>query len=126
MIPLERLGLQTAGQLIDFGGKSAAAQAFAKDQLEGAVALHNMLADEGFAESARAEIVDAVVDSAGTAISGFDAAQPAVADAAREAFTDSTRLAALAAAGFLTAGLVASASLGGRRETEDAELVHRT
>ena len=49
MIPLERLGLQTAGQLIDFGGKSAAAQAFAKDQLEGAVALHNMLADEGFA-----------------------------------------------------------------------------
>ncbi len=49
MIPLDRVGLQTAERLIDFGGKSAAAQAFAKDQLEGAVALHNMLADKGFA-----------------------------------------------------------------------------
>jgi hypothetical protein len=49
MIALRPIGLGTAEALIDFGGRNEAARAFAPDQLEGAVALHNLLADQGFA-----------------------------------------------------------------------------
>jgi Helicase conserved C-terminal domain/Type III restriction enzyme, res subunit len=49
MIRLDEVGIATARSLIDFGGRSAAAQAFAEEQLEGAVALHNLLARQDFA-----------------------------------------------------------------------------
>ena len=49
MIPLRPIGIQTAQALVDFGGRSAAAHTFAPDQLKGAVALHNILAERGFA-----------------------------------------------------------------------------
>lgn len=66
-------------------------------------------------EATRTEIVDAVVDSAGSAISGLDAESPEIGAAAREAFSDATRAAAFTAAGFLAIGLAATVSLGGRR-----------
>ncbi len=49
MIPVRPVGLRTAEALIDFGGRSAAARAFAQDQLHGAVGLHNILAEHGAA-----------------------------------------------------------------------------
>jgi hypothetical protein len=80
------------------------------------------LADRGVPAAARTGVVDAVVDSAGGAIPGLaaDPATAAVAPAAKEAFTDGTRSAAFAAAGFLALGLLATFSLGGRREDEHA------
>ena len=44
MITLNSLTLGTAKQLLDFAGHSEAAKSYAGNQLEGAVALHNMLA----------------------------------------------------------------------------------
>lgn len=67
-------------------------------------------------EEARSQIVDVVVTSAGAAIPGLDAQSPEVADAARAAFSEATRVAAFVAAGFLTVGLVGTISLGGRRK----------
>jgi EmrB/QacA subfamily drug resistance transporter len=61
------------------------------------------------------QIVDAVVDSAGSAIPSLDAQSPEAATAAREAFSEATRYSAFAAAGFLLLGLAATASLGSRR-----------
>lgn len=46
---MDRLDLQTAAELIDFGGKGAIPQDLAQLQLEGSVALHNMLAEHGMA-----------------------------------------------------------------------------
>ncbi|CAN5315816.1 DHA2 family efflux MFS transporter permease subunit [soil metagenome] len=70
-------------------------------------------------DSAQTQIVDAVVDSAGTAIPSLDAQSPEAADAARAAFSEATRYAAFAAAGFLVLGLAATASLGsGRKPAE--------
>jgi len=43
------IGLKVAEDLIDFRGRSDAARAFAGSQLEGAVALYNMLARHKFA-----------------------------------------------------------------------------
>ena len=81
------------------------------------------LADLGVSEAQRVQLVAAVKDSAGAAIPGL-AANPrtaAVAEPARVAFTDASRLAALTAAGFLVIGLAASLSLGrpGRRRPTD-------
>ena len=71
---------------------------------------------------ARTQIVDLVVDSAGTAISSLDERSPDAAADARQAFTDSTRYAALTAAGFLAIGFLASLRLdGSRRGDDDAE-----
>lgn len=68
-------------------------------------------------------MVSAVVDSAGAAIEGL-AGNPQTAevgDAAKQAFSDGTRLAAFTAAGFLVVGLVATIPLGrSRREEESA------
>ncbi|MBH0008312.1 DHA2 family efflux MFS transporter permease subunit [Salinibacterium sp. SWN1162] len=71
---------------------------------------------------ARSQIVDLVVDSAGTGISALDAQSPDAAADARQAFTDSTRYSAFAAAGFLAFGFLASLRLdSGRRGDDDAE-----
>jgi EmrB/QacA subfamily drug resistance transporter len=79
------------------------------------------LRDANVPAAARTAIVTAVVDSAGGAIPGL-ANDPRTAIAyepARQAFSDGTRYAAFAAAGFLLIGLGASFSLGnGRRRTD--------
>lgn len=49
MKPIARIGLDTAEELVNFSGRSGNTFSFAKQQLEGAVALHNLLAAEGFA-----------------------------------------------------------------------------
>ena len=49
MIALRSVDVELARQWVDFEGRSAAAGAFAETQLEGAVALHNLLAKERFA-----------------------------------------------------------------------------
>ncbi len=67
------------------------------------------------------QIVDAVVDSAGGAIAGLDAQSEDVAADARQAFSDSTRLGAFAAAGFLTLGFLATLRLDSSRRSEDDE-----
>ena len=69
----------------------------------------------------RQQVIDVVVDSAGSAIPGLDARSPEGADAARAAFSEATRASAYTAAGFLGLGLLATLSLGsGRREDQDA------
>lgn len=69
------------------------------------------------------QVVSAVVDSAGGAIAGLEAnPQTAeIADAAKTAFSDGTRLSAFAAAGFLVIGLLATFSLGGARRPREPE-----
>ena len=71
------------------------------------------------------QIVDAVVDSSGTAIPGLDEQSPDIADDARAAFSDATRYAAWAAAGFVALGFLATLRLSGsgRPEEEDAQRV---
>jgi EmrB/QacA subfamily drug resistance transporter len=87
-------------------------------------ALGSHLADklpDSIPEATRTQIVDAVVDSAGSAIPGLEARSPEAAEAAREAFSDATKLSAFTAAGFLAVGLVATVSLGRRpRRPESA------
>jgi len=80
--------------------------------------LGSMLSDrlpESIPEQTRAEIVDAVVVSAGSAIPGLEETAPEVAQAAREAFSDATKASAFTAAGFLFVGLGATVWLGGAR-----------
>lgn len=69
----------------------------------------------GVSSAQRAELTRAVTSSAGAAIPGLtrDPATQAVAEQARDAFTDATRYTAFTAAGFLVIGLIASRSLGG-------------
>lgn len=43
---MNKIDWNTAADLIDFGGKQAVSEALARQQLEGTVALHNMLAEE--------------------------------------------------------------------------------
>ncbi len=78
-------------------------------------------------EATQTQIVDAVVDSSGTAIPSLEAQSPEAYTAAREAFSEATRYSAYAAAGFLVLGLLATASLGrgGRDVRTDAELNER-
>ena len=81
------------------------------------------LADLGVSEAQRVQLVAAVKDSAGAAIPGL-AANPgtaAVAEPARVAFTDASRVAALTAAGFLVIGLAASLSLGNPRRRRSVD-----
>ncbi|WP_181110320.1 MULTISPECIES: DHA2 family efflux MFS transporter permease subunit [unclassified Rathayibacter] len=84
--------------------------------------LTTSLEQQGLPAEQVASTVDAVVDSSGAAIAGL-AASPATADAARaagEAFSDGTRYAAFAAAGFLAIGFLATLSLGRPAEEESA------
>ncbi|HEY0259552.1 MAG TPA: DHA2 family efflux MFS transporter permease subunit [Lacisediminihabitans sp.] len=87
-------------------------------------ALDARLDDLGLPETARTQIVDAVVDSAGAAIPGLERQSPETADAARVAFSDATRYAAFSAAGFLVLGFLATLRLSGtsvdREEREAA------
>jgi hypothetical protein len=83
--------------------------------------LTTSLEQQGLPAEQVATTVDAVVDSSGAAIAGL-AASPATADAARaagEAFSDGTRYAAFAAAGFLAVGFLATLSLGRPAEEEE-------
>ncbi|QIG39303.1 DHA2 family efflux MFS transporter permease subunit [Microbacterium sp. 4R-513] len=89
-----------------------------------ATVLEAKLDDRGLPAAQRDQVVSAVVDSAGGAIAGL-AESPqteALADDAKAAFSEGTRYATFAAAGFLVLGLAATLSLGsGRRaEFEDA------
>ncbi|MBB2975856.1 EmrB/QacA subfamily drug resistance transporter [Microbacterium endophyticum] len=76
--------------------------------------LSTSLDEQGLAASQRDQVVSAVVDSAGSAISGLEASgqSEATADAAKSAFSDGTRFAAYTAAGFLVVGLGATFALG--------------
>lgn len=79
------------------------------------------LTDAGVPEQTRTQLVAAVKDSAGAVIPTL-AAEPttaAIAEDARQALTDATRLSAATASGFLVVGLLASLSLGERRRRED-------
>ncbi|TPX02750.1 MFS transporter, partial [Schumannella luteola] len=67
----------------------------------------------------RQQVIDLVVDSAGSAIPALDERSTEAGDAAREAFSSATRASAFTAAGFLTVGLLATLSLGGGRRRDD-------
>ena len=67
----------------------------------------------GLSAETQSQIVDAVVDSAGSVIPSLEAQSPELADAAREAFSDGTRYSAYAAAGFLVLGFLATLRLSG-------------
>lgn len=71
-------------------------------------------------ESARTQILDSVVLSAGGAIPALAAKDPDVGAAARAAFSDGTRYSAFAASGFLVLGLLATLRLSGQSPREDA------
>lgn len=89
--------------------------------------LASSLDERGVPAVQRDQIVSAVVDSAGAAISGLEA-NAATADAAEDAkaaFSEGTRYAAWTAAGFLALGLLATVSLGSatvRARPEEAEV----
>ena len=88
-----------------------------------AAILTSELEDQGLPAAQVDQVVSAVVDSAGAAIAGLEAnPQTAeIADAAKTAFSDGTRLSAFAAAGFLVVGLAATFSLGSARRPDDAD-----
>ncbi len=85
--------------------------------------LEARLADESptLSASARSQIVDTVVLSAGGAIPGLSGKDPQADAAARTAFSDGTRYSAFAASGFLVLGLLATLRLSGQPRTEDAD-----
>ena len=89
--------------------------------------LEARLADSALPDSAKTQVVNAVVDSAGNAIPGLADRSPDVAADARDAFSDGTRYSTFAAAGFLALGLLATLRLDGRRpegtSADVAELV---
>jgi hypothetical protein len=70
-------------------------------------------------ESARTQIVDTVVVSAGSAIPALAGRDPAVGAAASESFSDGTRASAFAGAGFLALGLLATLRVGSGSRRED-------
>ncbi len=71
------------------------------------------LDERGVPDAQRDQTVSAVVDSAGAAIAGLEASPQTseIAADAKEAFSDGTRAAAFAAAGFLALGLLSTLSL---------------
>jgi EmrB/QacA subfamily drug resistance transporter len=76
------------------------------------------LHDRDLPKSVRTQIVNTVVDSAGTAIPQIRKQDAAVGSDAQAAFSDGTRFSAFAAAGFVALGLLATLRLDGRREQE--------
>ncbi|PXA68168.1 DHA2 family efflux MFS transporter permease subunit [Cryobacterium arcticum] len=95
------------------------------------LSLQAKLDELGVPTAASSQIVDAVVDSAGAAIPALSAPDSAlgensaaVAEAAKEAFSEGTRYSAFAAAGFLAVGLAATMRLTPRRvDDNDRPLV---
>ncbi len=78
--------------------------------------------DSPLPDTVKTQIVDAVVDSAGNAIPGLKERNADVYADAQEAFSDGTRYSALAAAGFLALGLLATLRLdSGRPNHEDED-----
>jgi EmrB/QacA subfamily drug resistance transporter len=75
-------------------------------------ALDARLSDSGVPASARTSIVNAVVDSAGSAIPALEKQNAAAYRDAKTAFSDGTRTAAFSAAGFLVLGFLATLRLG--------------
>jgi EmrB/QacA subfamily drug resistance transporter len=71
----------------------------------------------------RTQLVNTVVDSAGSAIPALVKQSPSVGKLAEEAFSEATRFSAFSAAGFLALGLLATISLGSGRREEDSSLV---
>jgi len=85
------------------------------------LSLDAKLADLDVPAATSTQIVDAVVDSAGAAIPALETQSPAVAEAAKEAFSEGTSYSAYAAAGFLVLGLVATMRLTARRPEQTEE-----
>ncbi|WP_243076502.1 DHA2 family efflux MFS transporter permease subunit [Microbacterium sp. SS28] len=81
------------------------------------------LDERGVPVEQRDQVVSAVVDSAGGAIAGLESSPQteALADDAKAAFTEGTRYATFAAAGFLVLGLAATLSLGSGRRPDEIE-----
>jgi predicted MFS family arabinose efflux permease len=79
------------------------------------------LADLPLPDQQRSALIEVIKDTAGATIPALsaDPRTAPVADAARLALTNATRLAAFTAAGFLAVGLVASLSLGRRTSVAD-------
>ena len=73
-------------------------------------------------DAQRAQIVNAVVDSAGAAIPGIEKQSAAIAEDARIAFSEATRFAAFSAAGFLVLGFLATLRLSGVSRDREEEL----
>jgi len=90
--------------------------------------LESKLSDQGLDAATSTMVVDATVESAGGAIPGLSAflqsknVPAAAADkvqvSAGEAFTDGTKAASWAAAGFLALGLLSTINIGARRKEE--------
>lgn len=70
-------------------------------------------------QTARTQIVETVVDSAGGAIPAIAEQNPAVGQAAKDAFSQGTRYAAFTAAGFLVFGFLATLRLSGGATNDD-------
>ena len=86
-------------------------------------ALDGRLQDRGVPSAERTQIVNAVVDSAGSAIPSLAKQSADIGSDAKIAFSDATRYAAFSAAGFLVLGFLATLRLSGvssRKEEEDA------
>ncbi len=83
--------------------------------------LDGSLQQQGVPDQVRTRLVEAVKGSAGAVIPSLarDPSTATVADDARVAFTDATRVSAASAAGFLVLGLLASLSLGDGRRPDD-------
>ncbi|HOZ59274.1 MAG TPA: DHA2 family efflux MFS transporter permease subunit [Nakamurella multipartita] len=84
--------------------------------------LSTELTDQGVPAAATDQLVNAVVDSAGSAIPALaaDPATAAAADAAKQAFSQGTSYSAYVAAAFLVIGLIATLSLRNRRPQDGA------
>lgn len=89
-----------------------------------AAGLTARLEERGIPAAQQEQFVSAVVDSAGGAIAGLAGSEQTaeIGEDAKAAFSDGTKYASFAAAGFLTLGLLATLSLGAgtRREERDA------
>jgi hypothetical protein len=72
-------------------------------------------------QTSQVQIVDAVVESAGAAIPGLASVNPAIQEAAGQAFTDGTKAAAWVAGGFLLLGFASTFNLGSRAPSKQAK-----